>query len=130
MVGDKKTFAIVDMANHAEVRKLEIEGLLNRGEMEVPTGSGEEDFGWQIMGDDGKDHSGEWEVIAFNENILSEEECIKIREIGGVVVLLPFGMDVGRKTERILTFLNNQECKIYGMVIAQADEEFLNRYFA
>ncbi len=130
VVGDKKTFAIVDMANHAEVRKLEIEGLLNRGEMEVPPGNGEDDFGWQIMGDDGKDHSGEWEVIAFNENVLSEEECIKIRECGGVVVLLPFGMDVGRKTERILTFLNNQECEIYGMVIAQADEEFLNRYFA
>ena len=26
----------------------------------------------------------EWEVVPFNENVLSEEECTRIRELGGV----------------------------------------------
>ncbi len=129
-LGDEKTFAILDMANHGDVRKLEIEGLLNRGEMEVPLGSSEEDFGWHIMEEEKPREADEWEVVPFNENVLSEEECTRIRELGGVIVLLPFGTDVGRKTERILTFLRNQDCKIHGIIIAQADEEFLNRYYA
>lgn len=130
ILGEQKTFAILDMANHGDVRKLEIEGLLNRGEMEVPLGSSEEDFGWHIMEEEKPREGDEWEVVPFNENVFSEEDCSRIRELGGVVVLLPFGTDVGRKTERILTFLRNQDCVILGMVIAQADEEFLNRYYA
>lgn len=129
-LGDHKTFAILDMANHGDIRKLEIEGLLNRGEMEVPLGSSEEDFGWHIMEEEKPREADEWEVVPFNENVFSEEDCFRIRELGGVVVLLPFGTDVGRKTERILTFLRNQDCEIFGMIIAQADEEFLNRYYA
>lgn len=129
-LGDKRTFAILDMGNHADMRKLELEGLLNRGEMEVPAGSSEEEFGWHIMEEEKPREADEWEVVPFNENVFSEEECIRIRELGGVVILLPFGFDVGRKTERILTFLKNQDCNIFGMIIAQADEEFLNRYYS
>lgn len=130
VLGEKKKFAILDMGNHADMRKLELEGLLNRGEMEIPVGSGEEDFGWHIMEEEKPREADEWEVVPFNENVLSEEECMKIRELGGVVILLPFGFDVGKKTERILTFLRNQDCNIWGMIIAQADEEFLNRYYS
>ncbi|MDO4302784.1 MAG: hypothetical protein Q4D94_02610 [Bacillota bacterium] len=130
VLGAKKTFAILDMANHADMRKLEIEGLLNRGEMEVPVGAGEEDFGWNIMNEEPPREADEWEVVPFNENVLSEEECIKIRELGGVIILLPFGNDVGRKTERILSLLRIQDCQVLGMIIAQADEEFLNRYYS
>lgn len=129
-LGDRKTFAILDMANHADMRKLEIEGLLNRGEMEIPLGSSEEDFGWHIMEEESPREADEWEAVPFNENVLSEEECIRIRQLDGVIILLPFGTDVGRKTERKLSFLKNQDCKILGMIIAQADEEFLNRYFS
>ncbi|MCM1126140.1 MAG: hypothetical protein NC429_06665 [Lachnospiraceae bacterium] len=129
-LGEQKTFAIVDMANHSDMRKLEIEGLLNRGEMEVPLGTSEEEFGWHIMEEESPREADEWEVVPFNENVLSEEACARIRELGGVIVLLPFGTDVGRKTERKLCFLKNQDCPILGMIIAQADEEFLNRYFA
>lgn len=130
LLGNNKTFAILDMANHADMRKLEMEGLLNRGEMEVPLGSSEEDFGWNIMDEESPREADEWEVVPFNENVLSEEECVRIRALGGVVVLIPFGTDVGRRTDRKLSFLKNQDCKILGMIIAQADEEFLNRYFS
>lgn len=133
-MGDKRSFAILDMADHGDMRKLEIERLLNREEMDV-FGSSDlvtDDFGWNIPKDseNEKTSEGDWTVTAFNENILSEEECRQIREIGGVIILLPFGTDVGRKLQRILSFLKNQDCVVLGMIIAQADEEFLNRYFA
>ncbi len=134
LMGDKKTFAILDMENHADTRKLELERLLN---WEATDGFGssmihaQDDFGWNISEEENpKEPEGEWEVTGFNENILSEEECRKIREIGGVILLLPFGADTGRRTSRILSFLKNQDCQVLGIIIAQADEEFLNRYFA
>lgn len=134
LMGDKKTFAILDMDNHADTRKLELERLLN---WEATDGFGsnmvhaQDDFGWNISEEESpKEPEGEWEVTGFNENILSEEECRKIREIGGVILLLPFGTDTGRRTSRILSFLKNQDCQVLGIIIAQADEEFLNRYFA
>lgn len=130
VLGSRKTFGILDMEDHADARRLELLGLLNRGGMEVCIETGEDDFGWHIMEDDLTKEQGEWEIVSFNENTLGEEECKKIRELGGVVVLLPFGKDAGRRTERILCFLRNQECPVLGMIIEQADEEFLNRYYA
>ncbi len=135
LMGDKKSFAVLDMDNHADTRKLEIERLLNREDPDglignsVPDSEG--DFSWSIPGEEKcSEAKGEWDILSFNENVLSEEECKKIREAGGVILLLPFGKDTGRKTSRILSFLKNQDCHVLGMIIAQADEEFLNRYFA
>ncbi|MCM1133952.1 MAG: hypothetical protein NC400_00105 [Clostridium sp.] len=134
VMGDRRTLAVVDMANHADARGMELDRLLNREEMDILGSSGgvkeEEDFGWYKAKTKEVQEKGEWEVLAFGENILAEEECRKIREAGAVILLLPFGVDVGRKTSRILSLLKNQDCNIIGMVVAQADEEFLNRYFA
>lgn len=134
VLGERKAFAIVDMDNHADVRRLELERLLNREETDILGSSGgvkeEEDFGWYKAKTKAVQEKGEWEVTAFGENVLSEEECRKIRELGAVILLLPFGKDVGRKTSRILSLLKNQDCNVVGMIVAQADEEFLNRYFA
>ena len=132
-VGEKKAFAVVDMDNHADLRGSELERILNREAMEVFGGGHtreEEDFGWNFAKEEEQLPEGEWKVTAFGENVLSEEECRQIREIGGVILLLPFGVDVGRKTSRILSLLKNQDCPVIGMVVAQADEEFLNRYYA
>ena len=132
-VGDKKAFAVVDMDNHADLRGSELERILNREAMEVFGGGHtreEEDFGWNFAKEEEQLPEGEWKVTAFGENVLSEEECRQLREIGGVILLLPFGVDVGRKTSRILSLLKNQDCPVIGMVVAQADEEFLNRYYA
>ncbi len=131
---ETKSFAVVDMDNHADLRGAELERLLNREELEVFGGGqtrDEEDFGWSFAHEEEDSKSrGEWKVTAFGENVLSEEECRRIREIGAVILLLPFGRDVGRKTSRILSLLKNQDCNVLGMVVSQADEEFLNRYFA
>lgn len=131
-LGEQKRFAILDMADHADTRRLELERLLDREGLEAYGSEQEEDdFGWNIPKEEESFvKTSEWDILAFNQNGLSEAECRQIREAGGVILLLPFGTDTGRKTARILSFLKNQDCQLLGMVIAQADEEFLNRYFA
>ncbi|GFI03581.1 hypothetical protein AALA79_02095 [Lachnospiraceae bacterium 64-25] len=131
-LGEQKRFAILDMADHADTRRLELERLLDREGLEAYGSEQEEDdFGWNIPKEEESFvKTSEWDILAFNQNGLSEAECRQIREAGGVILLLPFGTDTGRKTARILSFLKNQDCQVLGMVIAQADEEFLNRYFA
>ena len=54
---------------------------------------------------------------------------LRIRELKGAVIMLPFGEDVSRKTRRVLSLLENQDCPVLGMVITRADEEFLGRYY-
>lgn len=134
LLGEKKSFVVLDMDNHGDMRKLELERLLGR---EDTDGFGssmltiKEEFSWNVSDEETlKEPESEWEILSFNENVLGEEECAKIREAGGVILLLPFGTDAGRKTSRILSLLKNQDCQVLGMIIAQADEEFLNRYFA
>lgn len=132
VLGEKRRFAILDMADHADTRRLELERLLAREGLEAYGNEQEEDeLEWNIpKAEDEFVKTSEWDILAFNQNGLSEDECRRIREAGGVIVLLPFGTDTGRKSARILSFLKNQDCQILGMIIAQADEEFLNRYFA
>ncbi len=134
-MGERKAFAVLDMDNHGDTRKLELEHLLNRENADgfgSSTVREEKESGWNLSAEveQEAEREGEWKVTAFNENVFSEEECQRIREIGGVVLLLPFGIDTGRRTSRILSFLKNQDCPVLGIIIVQADEEFLNRYFA
>ena len=136
LMGDVRELVILDMDNHTEHRRMELERLLNGEDTDDGFGGTvhkeeEEEFGWHIrQGQEEQEKEGQWKVTAYGENILSGEECRSIRQKGGVVLLLPFGVDVGRRTSRVLSFLGNQDCKVLGMVISQADEEFLNRYFA
>ena len=74
-------------------------------------------------------------MLAYGDNaacmrwLLSEKELARIRELGGAVLLIPFGKDVSRRTSRVLTLLSNQDCPVFGMVISGADEDFVNRYY-
>lgn len=132
MMGEGRTFAIVDMADHGDTRRLELERLLNSEGLEAFTGIApeEEELSWSREAkEEAPEKNSQWDILAFNGNILGEDECRMIREAGGVILLLPFGTDTGRKVSRILSLLKNQDCKVLGMIIAQADEEFLNRYF-
>lgn len=134
LLAEHKQFAILDMANHAEMRQMELERMLNWEEAGTLGGDEriENELVWHVREEDEDEEPlpGEWEIISFDENIMAEEQCRRIREIGGVIILLPFGEDASRKTQRILELLKNQDCKVLGMIIAQADEEFLNRYYA
>lgn len=134
VLGDMRNFALIDMENHCEIRKEEVERLLNIDKYIFVGGDGEAGgLTWFIpKSDDDEDEEkeGEWKAAAFNGDALAEEECRRIRELGGAIILIPFGEDVGRKTQRVLSLLKNQDCKVLGMVVSQADEEFLNRYYS
>lgn len=132
VLGKQKKFALLDLDNHSDVRSMELEKLLNAGENEYIGGDGEMGgLTWTLPKAEGEQMPEDaYEVIPMNESIMSGEECQKIRELGGVILLLPFGSDVSRKTQRIISLLNNQDCRILGMIVSQAEEDFLNKYYA
>lgn len=129
ILGDKRKFALIDMDNHADARKEELERLLNAGENEFIGGDGEMGgLTWTMPKPEG-DKEGDWRAVSFDERVIAKEDCELIRELGGVILLLPYGRDVSKKTERVLNFLKNQECEVLGMIVSQADEDFLDRYY-
>lgn len=127
VLGENRAFGVIDMENHSDVRCIDLEKLLNAGKDEFIGGDGEAGgLTWSVPKEEQR---GEWEVVPFNSNTLSEEACRRIRELEGVILLLPFGEDVGRKTQRVLELMKNQDCRVLGMVVAKADEDFLSRYY-
>ena len=112
------------------MNRKELEKLINADENEFVGGDGEMGgLTWTVPRPEGEEkREGDIEILPMNESAISIEECRIIREVG-VVILLPFGVDLGRKTARILNFLKNQDCPVLGMVISQADEDFLNSYY-
>lgn len=52
-----------------------------------------------------------------------------LRESDGVIVLLPWGKYNGNRCERLIWFLEKQDCRIKGAIITDADNNFLNRYY-
>lgn len=129
LLKENKQFALIDMDNHIELRAEELERLLNAGENEFIGGDGEMGgLTWTMPKEEGKSEN-DYQAAAFNENMITAEDCAKIRELGGAVILLPHGVDVTKRTERIISLLSNQDCPILGMIVTQSDEDFLNSYY-
>lgn len=135
---DVRNLILLDMDNHADLQAADLDKLLNWTEGGML--GGDKKIGGELVWhvrkeadeeDDEEDLSDEkeWTITAINENDMGQEQCRQIREAGGVILLIPFGNDVSRRTDRILTLLHNQDCRVYGMIITQADEEYLNRYY-
>lgn len=130
LMGNSRKFALIDMENHVEARAAELERLLNAGENEFIGGDGEMGgLTWTLPKEEKEKSEDAYEAVAFNESSVTDENCEFIRQIGGAILLLPYSIDVTKKTERIISLLKNQDCSIRGMVITQADEDFLNRYY-
>ena len=139
VMGDSRDMLLLDMDNHGELRQADMDKLLNWEE--GGTLGGDKYIGgelvWHVRKEDEDEEDEdilpepkEWKITVFNESDMGEEQCAAIRKNGGVILLIPFGNDVSRKTERILSFLKNQDCNVYGIIVTEADEEYLNRYFA
>ena len=113
LLGDKRQLALIDMENHIDLRGPELEKLLNAGENEFIGGDGEMGgLTWTLPKDENADKEDAYEAVFYNESTITGEDCIKIREVGGAVLLLPYGVDVTKKTERIMSLLNNQDCTV------------------
>ncbi len=130
LLGEDRRFALIDTDNHIDLRAGELERLLNAGENEFIGGDGEMGgLTWTMPKEEGEQKEDAYEVVPFNESTVTGEDCAGIRQLGGAILLLPYGVDVTKRTERIISLLNNQDCKILGMIVTQADEDFLNRYY-
>lgn len=132
LLGEKREFALIDIDGHCELRSMDLEKLLNAGENEFIGGDGEMGgLTWTLPKEEGEEpKEGAFIAVPMNEGVMSEEECQKIRKLGGVILLVPFGVDVSRKTQRVISLLKNQDCEILGMIISQTEEDFLNSYYA
>lgn len=138
-LGDNKTLVFIDIDDHAELRALDLEKILNW--QEGGQLGGEDEVGgelvWHVREENDDDDwfvdvsDREWKICPINEGSITDKECNMIREVGGVVILVPFSVNnASRKMERVLSLLKNQDCNVYGAIIAEADEEYLNRYYS
>lgn len=130
LLGDNRKFALIDTDNHIDLRAGELERLLNAGENEFIGGDGEMGgLTWTMPKEEGAQKEDAYEALPLNESAVTGEDCAQIRQLDGAILLLPYGVDVTKKTERIISLLNNQDCKILGIIVTQADEDFLSRYY-
>ena len=138
LLSEHKTLIFIDIDDHAALRAQDLERILNWNEGGELL-NGDEVGGnlvWHIKDTDDDDWFGdegekEWKIFPFNSSSLTAKECEFIRNNQGVILLVPFGVNnASRKTERVLSLLKNQDCNVYGAVISEADEGYLNRYFA
>jgi len=131
VLGEQREFVLIDMDGHADVRTMELEKLLYAGENEFIGGDGEMGgLTWTMPKPEGEaEREDAWKAVPFNESVITAEDCAKIRSLKGAILLLPYGTDVSKKTERVLNLLKNQDCDVIGMIITQADEDFLNSYY-
>ena len=130
ILAEHKCFGLIDMDDHCIEGKEDLELVLNAVPGEFVGGDGEAGgLTWTLPKSEEEQAQDVWHAEAFDEGMLSEKELARIRELGGAVLLIPFGKDVSRRTSRVLTLLSNQECPVFGMVISGADEDFVNRYY-
>lgn len=135
---ESRQLFLLDMDNHADQQAADLDKLLNWTEGGILGGDTKvgDKLVWHVRkeADDDDEEEAfieekEWTITVINENDMGQDQCRQIRDAGGVILLIPFGTDVSRRTDRMLTLLRNQDCTIYGMIITQADEEYLNRYY-
>lgn len=136
---ENRKLVIIDIGDHAELRAQDFEKILNWDEGGSLSGLNAQsgDLVWHVHEEDedadlfNMESVGEWSIIPVNEVGVDGKICEGMRNSGGVVILVPFGSkSAPRKLERIVSLMKNQDINIYGMVITEADEEYLNRYFS
>lgn len=137
LVKDKKHLVFIDIDDHGDLRAQDLERILNWDEggaldgLKDVTGS----LVWHVTDEDEDDFFSiekekEWSIIPINSENVDLEKCNIIRQAKGTLILVPFGVaSAPRKLERIITLLNNQELNIFGIIITEADEEYLSRYY-
>lgn len=136
---EAKRLIFIDIDDHCDLRAMDFEKMLNWQEGGVLDGddSNVGDLVWHVRDEDEDDElievekEKEWAIISYNSENINSAACENIRKSGGVIILVPFGSAAAaRKLERVVTILNNQELKIKGIIISEADEEYLMRYYS
>ncbi len=138
-LGERKELVFIDVEDHGKMRSQDFEKILNW--KEGGSMGGEEDslskIVWHVREMENEDDlfepemPKEWEILALNEEELTTEALDILKKAEGAVITVPFGVSsAGRKLDRVLTLLRNQEIPVRGIIISEADEEYLNRYYS
>ncbi|MCQ2081170.1 MAG: hypothetical protein MJZ11_05885 [Lachnospiraceae bacterium] len=138
-IGDRKCLFAIDIDNHADLRAQDFERLLNweeGGSLSGLEGSSGE-LVWHVNDQDEFDDllniekEKEWTITVLNEGTVNSENLESIRKAKGAILLVPFGVSgATRKLERIISLFKTQGIEIHGIVITEADEQYLNRYYS
>lgn len=139
LLKENKNLTFIDIEDHAKMRAQDFDRLLN-WEEGGSLGSDDDGIGkitWHVRENTDEDElfepelEKEWNIVSLNGSELSEKECELIRSLGQVVITVPFGMNNAcRRLDRVLSLMKNQDLPVLGIVITEADEEYLNRYYA
>lgn len=52
-----------------------------------------------------------------------------LRQSNGAILMIPWGSKNGRVIEKTLAFLEKQDCKVAGVIVYDADDKFLKKYY-
>ena len=64
------------------------------------------------------------------ENLsLRGSDLDKLRQSNGVILMLPWGSKNGSIVEKIIEFLKKQECPLVGVIVYNADDAFVRKYY-
>ncbi len=61
---------------------------------------------------------------------LQGDDLNALRASNGAILMIPWGNKNGRVIEKILSFLEKQDCKISGVIVYDADDKFLKKYYS
>lgn len=85
----------------------------------------------QMFGDNLKTVFGESKVETWNGEIVpTAEDCAHLGKEEHVLINIPWGRNNCRQTERVLSQLEIQGVSVKGIVITEADDEFVKAYYA
>lgn len=134
-----RKLVFIDIDDHADLRAQDFERILNWEEGGAMDGLRDVTGGlvWHVHEIDedaelfNEEEEKEWTIIPLNSDSLDADVCDKMRKADGVMILTPFGVKAApRKLERVVSLLNNQDINISGIIISEADEDYLNRYYS
>lgn len=61
---------------------------------------------------------------------LQGEDLEKLRQSDGAILMIPWGRKKGNVIEKTLSFLGKQDCKVAGVIVYDADDKFLKKYYS
>lgn len=67
--------------------------------------------------------------FAVQEGPFGEGVCRKLREAGGILLVVRAGSHAGRRLERTLEYLEQQDCQVTAALLWEADERLIRRYY-
>ena len=60
---------------------------------------------------------------------LQGDDLNTLRQSNGVILMIPWGNKNGNVIDKTLSFLKKQDCKVSGVIVYDADDKFITKYY-